>query len=746
MLAQLLARRGVTNPQSVRAFLDPDHYRPAAPFELPDLPEAVERLEQARQRGETVCVWGDFDVDGQTATTLLVSTLQELGITARYYIPQRVESHGVNLPVLQRLVDEGIDLLLTCDTGVTAHQAVDYAHARGVDVIVTDHHDLPPELPPALAVVNPKRLPKDHPLRELPGVGCAYKLAEALYERMGRTGGETRHMDLVALGIVADVAVQTGDTRYLLQRGLRALRSTGRLGLQEMMTLARLNPERLTAEHIGFVLGPRLNALGRLADARTAVELLTTTDAVRARTLASELEGLNAQRRFLCDQVAQGAEAQLASDPALLEEGALVLSNPSWPAGVIGIVAGRLAERYNRPVVLIAAPPGELGRGSARSVEGCNITAAIAAHQEMLVRFGGHPMAGGLAIEPERIPEFRRALSRTVRRMCGEVRARPPLCLDSYIPLAGLSPELVERLERLAPFGPGNPAPVLASRDLALVSHRTMGQGGAHRLLTVQDEVGAMQRVVWWQGASQPLPEGRFDMAYIVRASDYRGEPEVQVEWVDARRVQEPVAVPRFKPRAVEVVDCRQADNPRDLLGRLQGREGLQVWSEAAARADVGGRDRRELEPGGALAIWTTPPGAGELRAVLARVAPQQVYVFAVDPGVDRPRSFLQRLAGLVKRALQADEGRVALATLAAATAQRETVVRAGLEWLAARGQVVLLTEREGRIYLAAGGQTDDAARAAAEARLQELLAETAAYRDYFGRAAVEVLLFLPDN
>ncbi len=462
LVAQTLARRGLTDVGAARAFLDPDSYRPAPPYDLPHLAEAAERLEQAIQRGETIYVWGDFDVDGQTSTTLLVSALSDLATrhsaehraaqqaTVRYHIPNRQrESHGVNLPVLKRLIAEGVDLLLTCDTGVTAHQAISYAQERGVAVVVTDHHDLPPRLPEACAVVNPKMLAESHPLRELPGVGCAYKLVEALYERSGcATVGPTvsqgrpkaapgqatdQYLDLVALGIVADVSIQTGDTRYLLQRGLEVLRHTRRLGLQVMMETADTNPEWLTEEHIGFVLAPRLNALGRLADANVAVEFLTTDDLERARILATELEGLNARRRLLCDQVAQAAESQIERHPSLLEQGALVLSHPSWPAGVIGIVAGRLAERYHRPTVLIATPPGELAHGSARSVEGCNISAAIAAHGDMLESFGGHPMAAGLVIKPEQVPRFRRALSRTVQEDAGR-RGRKSHCPDRWIP------------------------------------------------------------------------------------------------------------------------------------------------------------------------------------------------------------------------------------------------------------------------------------------------------------------------
>jgi len=759
LVSKTLARRGFTEVEAAKAFLDPEYYRPAPPTELPNMAKAADRLEQAIRRGETICVWGDFDVDGQTATTILVSTLRDLvvrrgspqavrrgsprGATVTYHIPvRRTESHGLNLSVLERLIAEGVHLVLTCDTGITDHEAIAYAQARGVDVVVTDHHDLPATLPGACAIVNPKMLPEAHPLRELPGVGCAYKLAEELYSRAGRPGATAQYLDLVALGIVADVAVQTGDTRYLLQRGLEALRHTERLGLRVMMEVAELDPAWLSEEHIGFVLGPRLNALGRLADANLAVELLTTASLERARILATELEGLNAQRKLLCDQVFQAAQAQIERDPSLLEHSALVLSHPSWPAGVIGIVASRLAERYHRPTVLIATPPGELGRGSARSIEGVHITAAIAAQREMLVSFGGHPMAAGLVIDPERIPEFRRALSRTV--MAADPKGFPKplgsLQIDGCLSLADLSLDLVEDLERLAPFGPGNPPLTLVSKGLSLASHTSVGRTGEHLQLIVEDEGGTAQRVIWWQGAGWPLPQGRFDLAYVVRASNYRGQRDVQVEWVDARPIEE-LALSGVEGvvegPTVEIVDYRREPSPRQVLERLRAREkDVQVWSEAGARTEIVGQDRYELKPAKVLAVWTTPPGPAELQAVLEKVAPTTVYLFGIDPGLDHPEAFLKRLAGLTRYALNSRQGRVSVSTLAAATAQREATVRQGMAWLAARGHLVVLSEEGNEIQLAEGSHAADPKGLGKPlGSLKALLEETAAYRAHFARA-----------
>jgi single-stranded-DNA-specific exonuclease len=741
LVAGLLARRGIITAAAAQAFLDPVHYVPTAGTAIPDLREAATRLEAAIAARKNICVWGDFDVDGQTATTLLVEALQELGGRVKFHIPVRAtESHGVNPPVLTKLINQGMDLLLTCDTGIAAHEAVDRANARGVEVIITDHHDLAPTLPAAAAVVNPKRLPAGHPLQTLPGVGVAYKLVEELFRRAGRAEASDGYLDLVALGIVADLAAQVGDTRYLLQRGLEVLRNTRRLGLQAMMELAGIQPAWLTEEQISFGLAPRLNALGRLADANPSVEFFTTQDLSRARILAEQLEGLNAQRKLLSDQVFQGALSQIERDPTLLDHAALVLANPSWPAGVIGIVANKLVERYQKPTLLLTNPPGELARGSARSVEGCNITAAIAAHREMLAGFGGHPMAAGLSLDGERIEAFRLALSATVAEMLGVARPEPTLQIDGYLALEDLSLDLVEALERLAPFGPGNAPLTFASRSLTLKSQRQLGRTGDHLQVVVQDEQEVSQRLVWWGGSGWPLPEGRFDLAYNLRVNSFRGQRELQVQWVEARPIDPPDHELALEKPDIEVFDHRSEMHPLAVLQKISAEGDIQVWAEGEARGKLHGRDRNELAQGPALAIWTPPPDWRVLQNTLSTVSPRQVYLFAVDPGSDRPEAFLKRLAGLVKHSLNARSGQTSISALAAATAQTEGAVQLGLGWMAGKGMIRIIGQEEGVLQLAEGSRKQGEV-AEITAALKHILQETAAYRQHYARADGERLI-----
>jgi single-stranded-DNA-specific exonuclease len=680
-------------------------------------------------------IWGDFDADGQTATALLLDTLRSLSAKVEFHIPSRQEGHGLHSRSLERLVSDGARCILTCDTGVTAHAAVARARDLGAEVIITDHHTPADTLPPALATINPHRLQEGHPLEPLAGVGVAYQLASALDPELGKCG-----LDLVALGTIADVAALTGDNRYLVQRGLEALRRTERVGLKAIYQAASLRSEGLTEEHIGFILGPRLNALGRLADATRGVQLLTTDDPLRARTWASEMEGLNARRKWLTKQVTDAALAQIEYDPAVLSDyHALVLSNPSWPGGIIGIVAGRLAERFGKPVALITTSEGKLARGSARSSPGVNLIGALTECAALLEGFGGHSGAAGFSMHSELIPQLRTRLSRAVSDQT-EGSLEPTLTIDAYTELSDLTLDLVEEVDRLAPFGPGNPSLVFAARSLRVVSHAILGRSGEHSRVVVEDEQERRQTVFWWQGAGRPLPQGRFDLAFTLQASDYRGVKEVQVGWLDARQREPSVVEVRQEP-AYAVIDHRTDLRPEALIKSLLEEDEIQVWAEAHDLLGLEVRTRVDLVPCTKLVVWTLPPGPEELQEALSRVQPTEVLYFSSDPGLDEPAALLQRLAGLVKHALKARGGRLDLEAVAAALSQRVAAVRLGLEWFDATGKIRIEAEEREYWQISQGsGRPDLQAANDCMAKLAGVLAETAAYRDYVRQVPIAAL------
>jgi single-stranded-DNA-specific exonuclease len=730
LIAETLVRRGISTPEAARAFLNPDSL-PSTPF--PDIEPAIERIQAAIRNKEMICVWGDFDVDGQTSTTVLVQTLQTLGANVVYYIPIRGrESHGVHIESLKPILDRGVTLVLTCDTGITAYEAIEYAGSRGVDVVITDHHELGATLPAATGIVNPKMLPEGHVLGTLAGVGVAYKLAEALLASHHKA--ETvKLLDLVALGLIADVALLRGETRSLVQRGIQVLRNTSRIGLRTMAELSGASLESLTEESIGFSFAPRLNALGRLGDANPAVELLLSHDPVRARVIATQIEGLNAQRRLLTTQVYEAAETQLRENPHYLSEPAIVLTHHNWPGGVVGIVANKLVERYRKPAILMNQSDDGLLRGSARSIEGLNITEAITTQRELLLGFGGHPMAAGLALSAERLPAFRKGLGRAIEEQLGKVvREEATLSIDAWLRLAEIDTSFAESLEVLAPFGAGNPALTFATRKVSLRSVTTIGKNREHLRLTVEDEHGTVQSLLWWGGAGSALPEegSKFDIAYTMRASTFRGDKQVTLQFEDFRIVEEAPAA--LRKHEIEIIDYR-LDPGASLEGIREQSPALQVWAEGGDTVE--GKNRFELELGDELAIYTTPPSPIELQSALETVRPRRVYLFGRSPAAEKADAFLTRLSGLAKFVINQRGGKVTIQKLAVVTAQREGAIRLGLEWLAAGGHISLQREAETMLVSSGNGEANPYLKAELYLAIKGILEETAAFREHFQRA-----------
>ena len=736
LVAQTLVRRGFSDPQAARAFLHPDRLSPV-PF--PGIEPAVERILQAIRQGQLICVWGDFDVDGQSSTSLLVQMMQGVGANVEYYIPIRgKESHGIHIESLKPILDHGAELILTCDTGITAYEAIEYASSRGVDVVVTDHHDPGEILPGAKAIVNPKLLPHGHLLENLAGVGVAYKLAETLLAHYQSQLAADSLLDLVALGLIADVALLKGETRTLAQKGIFALRRTERTGLKVMAELSRTSLETLTEETIGFTFAPRLNALGRLGDANPAVELLTTRDAARARVLATQIEGLNSQRRLLTSQVYEAAEALLRENPSFLTEPVIILAHQNWPGGVVGIVANRLVDRYHKPVLLFTESEDGILRGSARSVEGLHITDAITTQKDLLLGFGGHPMAAGLALTRDNLSVFRKGLGRAVEQQLGSiVRQEPTLQIDAWLQLEEINLDLATVLESMAPFGAGNPALTLATRNVKMKSVTTIGKEREHLRLRVEDESGNIADVLWWGGAGEDLPEegSVFDIAYSLRASTFRGEKQLALQFEEFRIVQEPP--PELRKRQIEVIDYRlQAASPLEEI--QQQTPGLQIWAEGNEKSR--GKARHELQPADQLVIYSTPASVQDLRAALQLVKPARVYLFAVSSPQEKTDGFLARLAGLAKFVINQRAGTVTVQELAGVTGQREKTVQVALEWLAAGGHISI-DHQDGAVLLSPGtGEGNQYLQKELFIAVRGLLEETAAYRAHFARASVDSL------
>ncbi|MCC7208108.1 MAG: single-stranded-DNA-specific exonuclease RecJ [Anaerolineae bacterium] len=739
LLAAILSRRGLTDPARIRSFLDPAHYSPAPPEAIPALADASALLQDSLTR-RRILIWGDFDVDGQTSTALLYEALSRLGADVSYYIPRRdSESHGIKVASLEReIAARAPGLLLTCDTGITEYAALDAARRAGVPVIVTDHHEPGPTLPPAHAVVNPKLLPPNHPLSTLPAAGVAFKLIQHVYTSLGRERDAGRFLDLVALGIVGDIALQTDDARYLLQLGLDRLRSTERAGLLALMELARLSPDSLSAEQVGFQLAPRLNAIGRMDDAGLAVELLTTRDRTRALVIAHQMDAMNAERRTITRQVEDAAEDALARDQGLTDHAALVIYQPGWHSGVLGGVASRLAERHGRPVVLLTSPLGADGDdseavalGSARAPHGFNVYEALAAQSDLLRTFGGHASAAGLSLAVADIDTLRERLSQTLAGT-GAAPESPPLQIDAVLPLAALDETLVRRLARLSPFGAGNPAPVLVTPGVHLSHAGPLGRGGHHRRIVVEDDEERTLALLWWRGAKVSPPEGRFDVAYTL-AMNERGELEGTL--VDLRETGPYALDPDADAPTRLLEDWRRDPDPLARLEILCAENpGALIWAEAYSRHSRPAWKRRaELSPAPALILYTLPSDPAALQAALETVQPDVVHVIGVQPPIVGIEAHLRQLTLAARNAMEHFGGVVALDVLCGALAGSRAQVRAGLELLAAEGRIQMMWGNELTVHLAPGSGAPDAhsARVALE-KLRRAHEEVEAYRRHF--------------
>ncbi len=728
LIAERLYRSGINEINTARAFLEPEFYQPTSPFELPDIDVAVTRINLAISSKELILIWGDFDVDGQTATTLLFTALQKLGANVTYHVPLRDgEGHGMHVPKLHEWLERGIKIIITCDTGITSHEAVNIAQNAGVDVIITDHHLLGETLPEAFAVINPMRLPPEHPLRELPGVGVAYELILAL------SGGKNcdELLDLVALGIVADVAEQKKETRYLLQRGIAVMRTSTRIGLNKLIEYAKLNPTEIDENEIGFGLGPRLNAQGRLGDAADSVELLATSDVARAAVLANQLEGMNAQRKLESSFVLASAESLLENDPNLLDFAAIVLAHPEWKGGVVGIVANRLADKYNKPVVMLCEEQ-EVAFGSARSVIGINITDAIRACREKLIKFGGHAMAAGLSLRSQNIAEFRRMLSRTVREMLPDAEAEAVLEIDGELQLNEISMGLVNHIRRLAPFGNGNLPLTLVTRNLKIARKKKLGKSGENYELIVEDAEGNRHRVHWWNASD--LPKVRFDLAYNLNIDRFGKAPEVVLGLRDLQLLEAELIEINTNDIEYEIIDCRAHLTPQKKLEELRSQfpEAV-IWSEGDQQ--IIGANRTELHPAETLIVWTSPAGTIEWQEALETVEPSRVVIFGQAPPPISVEVFLSKLGGMIKYAINAKGGRVKINKLAAALAQRAEVIKQGLKWYEAAGQLGVDWLPRGEVLmLQKAEQPHPQIQSQLENLLKNILAETEAYRlsDYF--------------
>ncbi len=533
-LVRLILRgRGYDGDEAVAEFLWPDYERSLHdPFLLTDMEPALTRILAAIERAEPIVVYGDYDIDGLTATAVLTEVLGQLGARVTSYIPDRFEEgYGINLAALKKLQRGGAKLIISVDCGVTSASEVAWAQGHGLDMIITDHHSVPETLPAAVAVINPKRPDDRYPFKDLAGVGVVFKLVQALQQRRGvpELGQEKWLLDLVALGTVCDVVNLVGENRALVKYGLLVVKKTRRVGLRALADVAGVRLGDITSYHFGFLFGPRLNAAGRLQTAAASLELLSTESAGRARELADGLDALNRERQEAQAIILEQANAQAA---AYVADPILVLASPDWSHGIVGIVASKLVERWHKPAIVMQIL-GETTKGSGRSVANFNLIEGLQELDQMLMKYGGHHFAAGLTIQTDRIDELRRRLIEVYQaRATTEADLaewQPEVRVDDF---RGLDLALSKDLDLLEPFGNANPKPILGAERLKLIQIERVGKQAQHLKLRLSDRDGlVMTALGFGMAESHPnLNAGQeIDATFQLVRNDFWAEPRVEL-------------------------------------------------------------------------------------------------------------------------------------------------------------------------------------------------------------------------
>jgi single-stranded-DNA-specific exonuclease len=530
LIVQLLYNRGISQPAQLEAYLSGDRRLCGDPTQLPDIEPAVGRIYRALLSGETIAVYGDFDADGITGTAILVKGLESLGGKAVPYIPHRLtEGYGLNISALEKLHQQGVSLVITVDCGITALAEVERANRLGLDIIITDHHATLPEIPPALAIINPRRADSGYSFAELTGAGVALKLLQALFQSLGKEERWEELIDLAAIGTVADIAPLSGENRYLVKEGLRLMNSNPRLGLREIINQAGLSPGHLSADSIGWAIAPRLNAAGRLAHAMTSYKLLMTESPQEARDLASWLEEKNTERQQLTTKIQAKAREQIEAKGI---SPLLVAADPDYPLGIAGLIAGRLAEEFYRPAIVVRI--GEaVSSGSGRSIPEFNIIQALTRCRQLLSHFGGHSQAAGFTLPTPNLPQLEEQLSRMAAEQLADADLRPQLDIDARVSLPDLSGDTFNALQKLAPFGRGNPAPTFLSRGIEIVNCRTMGNGAQHLRLKLRQGGTIWDGVGFRLGCYLAEISPRLDIVYNLEIDRWEGKETLRLNIID---------------------------------------------------------------------------------------------------------------------------------------------------------------------------------------------------------------------
>ena len=739
LVAAIYQHYGIQNAQDLIS-LSESLTQTTSPFGLPDIEKGIERILDAISNNELIAVWGDFDADGQTSTSILVGALRELGANVIYHIPVRgPEAHGINLPNLQKLFDQGIKVLLTCDTGIREFEAAQACKKAGVDMIITDHHTPAEETPESYAVISGQLLPEEHLLHDLCGAGCAYKFTEALFIKSGREEKKDLFIDLAAIGTIADLVPLNLENRRLVRKGLDAIRSNPRPSIAELLKIAQIDPQMLQEEHIGFQIAPRMNALGRLADANEIVSFFLSSDMAEIRIMASRLDGLNLQRKQLCDNVFKAADELIQQDSSLLKQQVLVLHHPNWPGGINGLVASQLTERYHKPSIVLTAPADQNARGSARSIEGINITEAIASQESLLSGFGGHSMAAGLSLPQENLPAFRKGISEYVSQITSGIDITAKTFISLQTAFANLTMDAFEKIEIFSPYGPDNPSPVFLTQNVTIKNIIALSKEKQHLKLECQDEKGDNCIIFWWNGDEKQLQkEFQLDILYHARPTSFRGNINIQCTLIDFQVHTDSIA--EVKKKGIQIIDRRKYPLSMEWIKSFAAENNHNAWAEGQYAIAGVTHTRETLTPADELLLVSFPPSYDLLKRIIHQAKPKTLIIANAITQSEKPDQFRNICIGLLKYAIKNKEGKLPISVIEIQTGQRPDAIKSALSLLSAQGLFQIEISKDEIIHASIPGKENPVLIEEAKANLLLHQKETKSFKKYMQSISVEII------
>jgi single-stranded-DNA-specific exonuclease len=730
-LACLAQKRGLDTKTKLIEFVEPNQYSPLELRDFPQIMEIVDFILKHIQKGSRILIYGDYDVDGITSTSILVGALSRLSDQIRYHIPDRFkEGYGLNQEVLASYQGE-IDLVISCDCGISNYDEVKFAREAGMDFVVTDHHDLPEELPPANYVISPRLLPEDHQGYWLPGAGMAYFLIKAIFAESGKMGEESDFLDLLLLAIIADVVPLKGENRYLFKTGLKKLKHTERIGLKALYNELKINPLEINEKTLGFQIGPLLNSAGRIDSAEKGLKLLLAENKNQAAGLAAELKQINQHRKEISQKIYQELEKEL--DPQ--QRQAVVSYDSDWHQGVIGIAAGRITENYQVPAVLMTSnQQSDLITGSARSIEGININNLIARCTDLLEKHGGHAAAAGFSLKKDRLEKFKLRLQRLIDQELDKIDSELEVETDLNLKMSDITEEFYQGLRLFAPFGEGNPEPlfylesdILSSREISAGRHKRLVLGSAEKKITA---------LWWWAGEI----ENNYRQQSVCRLTEniYRGNRSLQLEIKALAPLQEKskeIESKMKEKKKLKILDWRQKQ-----ASQLEaGAENTVYFAEGLEEYDlyplINRSYYREAEK---LVLLTIPPSLAVLKEIILLTGAEKLILVNNEIQVLSINNFINSLLSLIKYSLQQENGVFNIEQAALALGTEAITIKRGLEFLQAQAVISFEYISYQELLISRGGNKDQGKANLSKRNLAKLLKESSAFRRFINNKKAE--------